>query len=78
MPVGDNSTDFNIVPGVRLGGVPCGIKGVDQLDLVLFEFASGSVTAGIFTQSHFAAAPVLVGREHLDQCASRYLSLIHI
>ncbi|MGV0033717.1 MAG: bifunctional glutamate N-acetyltransferase/amino-acid acetyltransferase ArgJ [Candidatus Azotimanducaceae bacterium WSBS_2022_MAG_OTU7] len=72
MAVGDYSTDFHIVPGVRLGAVPCGIKGVDQLDLVLFEFAPGSVTTGIFTQSHFAAAPVLVGREHLDQSNSRY------
>ena len=72
MAVGDYSTDFHIVPGVRLGGVPCGIKGEDQLDLVLFEFVAGSVTCGIFTQSHFAAAPVLVGREHLDQRDSRY------
>ena len=47
-------------------------KGLDQLDLVLFEFVPGSVTAGMFTQSHFAAAPVLVGREHLDQGHSRY------
>ncbi|MBT6890728.1 MAG: bifunctional ornithine acetyltransferase/N-acetylglutamate synthase, partial [Gammaproteobacteria bacterium] len=61
MAVGDYSTDFHNVPGVRLGAVPCGIKGIDQLDLVLFEFVPGSVTAGIFTQSHFAAAPVLVG-----------------
>lgn len=72
MAVGDYSTDFHIVPGVRLGGVPCGIKGEDQLDLVLFEFSPGSVTAGVFTQSHFAAAPVQVGREHLDQSNSRY------
>ena len=72
MAVGAYSTDFQIVPGVRLGGIPCGLKGIDQLDLVLFEFVPGSVTAGIFTQSHFAAAPVLVGREHLDQGHSRY------
>tara|TARA_B110000503_G_scaffold10125_1_gene13633 strand:- start:135 stop:1340 length:1206 start_codon:yes stop_codon:yes gene_type:complete len=72
MAVGDYSTDFQIVPGVRLGGVPCGLKGKDQLDLVLFEFVPGSVTTGMFTKSHFAAAPVLVGREHLDQCHSRY------
>jgi len=72
MAVGDYSTVFHIVPGVRLGGVPCGIKGADQLDLVLFEFVPGSVTTGIFTQSHFAAAPVLVGRQHLDQSNSRY------
>jgi glutamate N-acetyltransferase / amino-acid N-acetyltransferase len=72
MAVGDYSTDFHIVPGVRLGGVPCGIKSGGRLDLVLFEFAPGSVTAGVFTQSHFAAAPVLVGREHLEQSNSRY------
>ena len=72
MAVGNYSKDFHVVPGVRLAGVPCGIKGMDKTDLVLFEFVSGSVTAGIFTQSHFAAAPVLVGREHLDQSNSRY------
>ena len=72
MAVGNYSTDFHAVPGVRLAGISCGIKGLDQLDLVLFEFAPGSVTVGIFTQSHFAAAPVLVGREHLDHSNSRY------
>lgn len=72
MAVGESTTDFLPVPGVRVGSVPCGIKGEDQLDLVLFEFVPGSVTAGIFTQSHFAAAPVLVSREHLTSRASRY------
>jgi len=72
MAVGNYSTDFHVVPGVRIAGVSCGIKGAGQLDLVLFEFVPGTVTAGIFTQSHFAAAPVLVGREHLDQSNSRY------
>ena len=72
MAVGNYSSDFYVVPGVRLAGIPCGIKGANQLDLVLFEFAPGSITAGIFTQSHFAAAPVLVSREHLDQSDSRY------
>lgn len=72
MAVGELSTDFNVVPGVRLASIACGIKARDKLDLVLFEFASGSVTAGVFTQSHFAAAPVVVGREHLQQADSRY------
>jgi glutamate N-acetyltransferase/amino-acid N-acetyltransferase len=72
MAVGDYSTDFDVVPGVRLAGMSCGIKGLGRLDLVLFEFVPGSVTAGIFTQSHFAAAPVLVGRDHLDYSNSRY------
>lgn len=72
MAVGTASTDFLVVPGVRLASVPCGIKGQDQLDLVLFEFAQGSSTAGVFTQSHFAAAPVQIGREHLARRSSRY------
>ncbi len=72
MAVGEATTDFLPVRGVRLASVPCGIKGKDQLDLVLFEFSPGSVTAGIFTQSHFAAAPVLISREHLATANSRY------
>lgn len=72
MAVGPHSTDHKTVPGVRLASVACGIKGADQLDLVLFEFAEGSETAGIFTRSAFAAAPVLIGREHLEQAKSRY------
>ena len=72
MAVGEASTDFKVVPGVRLASVPCGIKGQDELDLVLFEFEPGSVTAGIFTQSHFAGAPVQVGRRHLEQKDSRF------
>lgn len=72
MAVGEASTDFIAVPGVRLASVPCGIKDRDQLDLVLFEFAEGSTTAGVFTQSHFAAAPVQVSKEHLAKRNSRY------
>ena len=72
MAVGAASTDFKVVPGVRLAGVSCGIKGQDQPDLVLFEFVRGSRTAGMFTQSHFAAAPVLVSREHLEKQDTRY------
>lgn len=72
MAVGEASTDFKVVPGVRLASVSCGIKANGSLDLVLFEFAEGSVTAGIFTQSHFAAAPVAVARHHLAARSSRY------
>lgn len=72
MAVGPASTEFKVVPGVRLASTACGIKGQDELDLVLLEFIEGSVTAGIFTQSAFAAAPVLVGRRHLELTDSRY------
>ena len=72
MAVGTASTEFSPVPGVRLAVASCGIKAGDKLDLVLFEFAAGSQTAGVFTQSHFAAAPVLVSRDHLSRSGSRY------
>ncbi|MFT7219478.1 MAG: glutamate N-acetyltransferase/amino-acid N-acetyltransferase [Candidatus Azotimanducaceae bacterium] len=72
MAVGDHSTDFLPVPGVRLASAACGIKGDGKIDLVLFEFEPGSITAGIFTQSHFAAAPVEVCRAHLKERSSRY------
>ena len=72
MAVGDYSTAFHPVPGVRLASVPCGIKGGGNPDLVLFEFAPGSVSAGIFTRSHFAAAPVLLAKRHLAASPSRY------
>ena len=72
MAVGPSSTDHWVVPGVRLASIACGIKDQDELDLVLIEFAEGSQTAGVFTQSVFAAAPVLVGRRHLAEASSRY------
>lgn len=72
MAVGENSTDFLPVPGVRLASAACGIKDDGKTDLVLFEFEPGSITAGIFTQSHFAAAPVEVCRAHLKERSSRY------
>lgn len=72
MAVGGHSLEFLPVQGVRLASVACGIKGDGTTDLVLFEFQPGSVTAGIFTQSHFAAAPVEISRAHLASRASRY------
>lgn len=67
MATGKHSTDFKPVKGARMGVVHCGIKKDGNPDLVLFEFDPGSVTAGVFTQSHFAAAPVILARDHLAQ-----------
>ena len=72
MAVGAYSTDHCSVAGVRLSSIACGIKGQNDLDLVLIEFIDGSCTAGVFTKSAFSAAPVLVGRRHLAQSSSRY------
>jgi glutamate N-acetyltransferase / amino-acid N-acetyltransferase len=72
MAVGEGSVSFHPVPGVRLAATCGGIKGDGAADVVLFEFAEGSETAAVFTQSLFAAAPVVVGREHLSRQAARF------
>ena len=72
MAVGEHNLAFNIVPGVRLASIAAGIKSSGSTDLVLFEFAEGSVSAGVFTQSVFAAAPVVLGKRHLAAASPRY------
>ncbi len=72
MAVGAYSTEFSPVPGVRLSAVSAGIKSAEKKDLVLFAFDEGSETAGVFTQSHFAAAPVILGKRHLEAAPTRY------
>ncbi len=39
---------------------------------MLFEFSDGSTTAGVFTQSLFAAAPVEVDKRHLSVSSPKY------
>ena len=54
------------VGGIRLSSTHCGIKRDTALkDLVLIEMAAGSSVAGVFTRSHFSAAPVVLCRRHL-------------
>ncbi len=72
MAIGKMNAEFKPVPGVRLASVACGIKGDDASDLVMFEFIDGSTTAGVFTQSLFAAAPVEVGKRHMSAAATSY------
>lgn len=61
------------VPGIRLGTVMAGIRKADRRDLVVVQCEPGTVAAAVFTQSHFAAAPVLVAQAHLAQAAPRAL-----
>tara|TARA_R110002072_G_scaffold2252_2_gene18583 strand:- start:46200 stop:47405 length:1206 start_codon:yes stop_codon:yes gene_type:complete len=72
MAVGEHSLEYNCVPGVRLASIAAGIKSAGSHDLVLLEFAEGSVTAGVFTRSLFAAAPVILGKKHLEKANPRY------
>jgi len=54
------------IDGVRLGVAQAGIKKPDYDDLTLIELAPGTVTAGMFTQNAFCAAPVVVAKNHLQ------------
>ncbi len=54
------------VPGFRAAGVHCGIKRGGALDLALVASdRPGTTAAGVFTQSRFPSAPVLVSRPRL-------------
>jgi len=53
------------VAGVELGFAAAGIRKANRRDLMLMRFSPGTRVAGVFTQNSFAAAPVLVCRQHL-------------
>ena len=54
------------VGGVRLSAAHCGIKKTsDSKDLALIEVSEGASVAGVFTRSHFCAAPVTLCKQHL-------------
>src|SRR3989442_1711067 len=58
--------------GFRAAGVACGLKargraGKPPLDLAVVVSERRASTAGVFTTNRFAAAPIVVCREHLDR-----------
>ena len=54
------------IAGVRLGIAKAGIRKPNRKDLLLVVLDAGSHAAGVFTRNRFAAAPVLLCREHLQ------------
>ena len=61
------------VEGVRSAVVESGVRYANRLDLVLFELAEKTKTAGVFTLNAFCAAPVTVARRHIAAMSPRYL-----
>ena len=53
------------ISGVRLGIAKAHVRKPNRRDLLLVAIDEGSRVAGVFTRNRFAAAPVLVCREHL-------------
>ena len=57
--------DMYPIKGVRLGTTAAAIRKKDRRDLVVIECAPGTITAGVFTQNRFCAAPVTIAKKHL-------------
>lgn len=60
------STNLLEVKGVEYSSVASGIKKNNTLDLSLLKLIDGSVTAAVFTQNIFCAAPIIVAKNHLN------------
>src|SRR5579863_1493822 len=74
MPVGlTELARLQPVKGIRLGTTAAGVRKSGRKDLVVLECSPGTVAAAVFTRNRFAAAPVLVAREHLLKSAPRAL-----
>jgi glutamate N-acetyltransferase/amino-acid N-acetyltransferase len=57
------------ISGVRLGIAKAGVRKPNRKDLLVVTLDEGTRVAGVFTRNRFAAAPVLVCREHLAERA---------
>lgn len=61
------------VKGVALTAVAAQLRYLGRDDLVLIELAPETQTAAVFTQNAFAAAPVKIAKQHLNQTQPRAL-----
>jgi glutamate N-acetyltransferase/amino-acid N-acetyltransferase len=57
--------DLLSISGVRLGIAKAHVRKPNRKDLLLVAFDPGTRVAAVFTRNRFAAAPVVVSREHL-------------
>ena len=57
---------INSVPGVLIGVAATGKK--DKNDLVIVKFEEGARIAGVFTNSAFAAPPVIIAKSRQNTC----------
>ena len=62
-----NAEDLLSISGMRLGIAKAHVRKPGRKDLLLVELEQGSRVGAVFTRNRFAAAPVLVCREHLQR-----------
>lgn len=61
------------VPGTRVAAAHAGLRYRKRADLAILLADEGTSTAAVFTRNRFAAAPVLVAREHMERAMPRAL-----
>src|SRR4051812_32987043 len=64
------------VQGFKTAAVAAGIKAGGVLDLALICSDTPAVTAAVFTQNTFIAAPLIVSRKHLSESGHRIRAVI--
>ncbi|HXE76509.1 MAG TPA: bifunctional glutamate N-acetyltransferase/amino-acid acetyltransferase ArgJ [Candidatus Xenobia bacterium] len=70
------SRSLRVPRGFRFAGVAAGIKQSGRPDLGLVEVASGATAAAVFTSNRVKAAPLHVGRRHLQRARGRLRALV--
>lgn len=62
--------------GIRCSGVAAGIKPSGKPDVALLVADAPLSVAGVFTKNHYAAAPVLVSRAHLERTGGHARAIV--
>lgn len=68
--------DLLMVDGLRIGTAKAAIRKPGKRDLLVMQFAPGTVAAGVFTRNRFCAAPVHVCRRHLLESGGAVRALV--
>ena len=69
--------DLLSIAGVRLGVAMAHVRKPNRKDLLLVALDEGCRVAGVFTRNRFAAAPVVVCREHLASARPQRAVLVN-
>ena len=64
------------VAGIELATLNAGLKTDGSPDMVVAKLCDEAITAAVFTQSAFAAAPVILCREHLKSNGNQVKALL--
>jgi len=69
-------SSLRVPRGFRFAGLAAGIKRSGRPDLGLVEVAPGATAAAVFTSNRVKAAPLEVGRHHLERSRGRVRAVI--